>query len=358
MEIREIKNKTDWTDFFDSVGSPSFHHAWEWGEFQKDHGYDILRLGIYDNKKLVMAALVIKIGSKRGRFLFIPHGPLFQWQTKQLQYDLNDKEAIQAKKQLECFLEYLRALAKAENYWFIRIAPILRDTEQHNDIFAGLNFRKAPIYMHAETMWAVDLSPSEEELMKNMRKTTRYLIRKALKLGISVSKHQTVDALEDFWELYEVTFTREDFTPFPKKYIAGEFSSFDKSKKATFFLGRVPQKFAQEGASEILAGSLVLFTKSCGFYHQGASIHSDYPVPYLLQWTSMLEAKRRGCQFYNFYGIYKEGRTPTAWKGLSLFKQGFGGFEINYLPTQDYVISPKYYFSYAIDRYLSWRRGI
>jgi lipid II:glycine glycyltransferase (peptidoglycan interpeptide bridge formation enzyme) len=191
-----------------------------------------------------------------------------------------------------------------------------------------------------------------------MRKTTRYLIRKGLKDEIAIKKISDDAAIDEFWKLYKVTFSRENFTPFPKKFILKEFQLFNKTNNSLFFLGGIPPKFAQEGLSEFQAASLVLFTKSSGFYHQGASVHTPYPVTYVLQWNAILEAKRRGCKFYNFYGIYKHGRTPSAWKGLTLFKQGFGGFQIDYLPTQDYVVSPKYYFSFAVDKYLSWKRGI
>jgi lipid II:glycine glycyltransferase (peptidoglycan interpeptide bridge formation enzyme) len=221
-----------------------------------------------------------------------------------------------------------------------------------------LGYRTAPIYIHAETMWAIDLSASEEELMNGMRKTTRYLVRRGLKDGVRIDMNDSLTSLDEFWKLYEVTFSREDFTPFSRTFIEKEFNSFHKYQNASFFLGEPPPKFAQEGASGFTAGSLVVFTKSSGFYHQGASIHTKIPVPYVLQWHSMLEAKKRGCQFYNLYGIYHPGRTPRAWQGLTLFKQGFGGFEIQYLPTQDYIVSPKYFFSYAVDKYISWKRGI
>jgi peptidoglycan pentaglycine glycine transferase (the first glycine) len=107
-----------------------------------------------------------------------------------------------------------------------------------------------------------------------------------------------------------------------------------------------------------LASALVVFTQSTAFYHQGASIHTKYPVPYLLQWEAIKEAKRRGCRYYNFWGISEPGRTPKAWSGLTLFKQGFGGHKVQYLPTQDLVLSPKYYFNWLYEKHLYFKRGI
>jgi lipid II:glycine glycyltransferase (peptidoglycan interpeptide bridge formation enzyme) len=358
MDIKEIVDKSVWDAFFIKVNSPSFHQSWEWGEFQKQLQYDILRLGIYDKQKLTAIALVIKIHSKRGNFLFIPHGPLFNIPAHKLAVTVENDQEQQITDTLAILTGYLKEIALKEGFWFIRISPILTDNEAHIKLFRQSNYRTAPIYIHAETMWAVDISQSEEDILKGMRKNTRNLVRRGIKDGIQIEKYTSQTALNDFWKLYEQTFTREHFTPFPKSYIEAEFNAFNKEKLATIILGRMPSKFDQEGPSKYLAGSIVLFTNSSGFYHQGASTHSDYPVTYQLQWQTILEAKKRGCTYYSFYGIYKPGRTPRSWQGLSLFKRGFGGFQVDYMQTQDYIISPKYILSYLIDKYLAWRRGI
>lgn len=347
MYIKEITDKAIWTDFFNENGSPSFHQAWEWGLFQQAIHNDVLYLGLYDHDKLVCIALTIKIRARRGNYLLIPHGPIscasiIEQRTRHFSHIFN----------------YLKEIATKENFWFIRVAPSLHETSENTTMFEKLGFREAPIYVHAERMWAVDLTQSEDEILVNMRKTTRYLIKKAIKDEITIEKRTDEKTTEDFWELYKETFTRENFTPFSKQFIRQEFESFHTSDNALFFFGKVPQKFAQEGVSEILAGSLVIFIKSTAFYHQGASIHSKHPVPYLLQWEAMKEAKQRGCKTYCFHGILKEGRTPKAWTGLTLFKKGFGGYQIDYVPTQDLVISPKYWLSFFIDKYLAFKRGI
>ena len=75
-------------------------------------------------------------------------------------------------------------------------------------------------------------------------------------------------------------------------------------------------------------------------------------------WEAIKEAKKRGCQYYNFWGIHQPGRTPKSWDGLTLFKQGFGGDQVNYLTTQDLILSPKYFLTYWYEKYLNWRRGV
>ena len=204
--------------------------------------------------------------------------------------------------------------------------------------------------MHAERIWLLDITKNEDELLSQMRKTTRYLIRKAPKDGITIIKKTSKESVDDFWKLYEKTALREHFIPFSKQYITDEFTEFARNNNAVFF-------FAKKG-EEYLASALIDFTKSTGFYHQGASVHTKYPAPYLLQWEAIKESKRRGCKSYNFWGILQPGRSPKNWQGLTMFKQGFGGFQTDYVTTQDYIISPKYYLSYTYELYLKWKRGV
>ena len=355
MIIQEIFQKSIWDRFFEEAGSPSFLQSWQWGEFQKNLGCDILRLGLYDKEELVAIALVEKINAKRGRFLFVPHGPLVKIKDQRLKI----------KTYLKNLKTYLLDSAVKENYSFIRIAPVFEDKPEYQRIFHDLGFKTAPIYIHSERCWILNLNKTEEELLTDMRKTTRYSIRKAERDGVIIEKRTDDKAVNDFLSIYAETAKREQFVPFSKKYIENEFEAFHKTGSAVFLFGYLtlgvgsnPSNDLTPRVDEIVAGALVLFTKSTAFYHQGASIHTKIPVTYLLQWEAIKEAKKRGCQFYNFWGILQEGRTPKNWAGLSLFKTGFGGFQLDYLQTQDYIISPKYYLTYLYEKFLAWKRGV
>jgi lipid II:glycine glycyltransferase (peptidoglycan interpeptide bridge formation enzyme) len=340
--IREITERGEWTSFLETHDSPSFLQSWEWGSLNEKHsGYQILRLGLYEaSNKLVASAQVLKIRAKRGDFFFIPHGPTF-----------NDVSQAQMKQYLREFMNFLVPLAQKEGYVFIRVSPVQPQQNGGEDCYFEAGFRKAPIYMHAERIWVLDLEKSEEELLAEMRKTTRYLIRRAPKDGVRIEKRSDEKSIADFWKLYEETASRESFVPFSKAFVDNEYREFATSGNADYFFGKV--------GDEYLAGALIVYTKSTAFYHQGASRHTKFPVPYALQWEAIKEAKRRGCKLYNFWGILQEGRTPKAWSGLTLFKKGFGGREIDYIHTQDYVIDrPKYLISWLFETYLQWKRGV
>jgi len=198
-----------------------------------------------------------------------------------------------------------------------------------------------------------------------------------------VEKRLDDQAVDDFYQIYEETARREKFVPFSKEYIKKEFAAFKKTGNALFLFTNINKNSQCDthfeatwevrskaststgaekcGVEKIpIASALIIFTKSTAFYHQGASIHTKVPASYLLQWEAIKEAKKRGCAYYNFWGIYdKENRrTPKSWQGLTLFKTGFGGEKIAYLPTQDLIINPfSYLKSFLWEKYLFIKRN-
>ena len=105
---------------------------------------------------------------------------------------------------------------------------------------------------------------------------------------------------------------------------------------------------------------MIIFHSKRGFYHQGASLPSKAPVSYLLQWEAIKEAKRRGCERYNFWGIVPDTKENAnhPWKGLSLFKKGFGGYEKDYLKTKDYPLSFRYWLVYVFEKIRKRKRHL
>lgn len=341
IEVREIEDKNFWEDFLVNCNEKTFLNSWNWGEFNKKMGNKIWRFGIYSNGELFSVALVIKILAKRGTFLFLPHGP-------------NIKEGIEdeKKKILERLLEKLKELAKKEGAFFIRIAPIFEKNKENIKIFKELGFRDAPIHIHPELTWQLNIERPEKEILMGMRKTTRYLIRQALKnKEIEILKSKNIEDLKIFNDLYQETVERHHFVPFSFDYLKNEFLAFLPDDQILIFLGKYK--------GEIVSGAIILFWQKIAFYHHGASSlkYPKIPVSYLLQWESIKEAKNRGCKIYNFWGIAPTDDPRHPWAGLSLFKKGFGGEKKEYVKTQDFALSKKYYFTFLIEKIRSKKRG-
>ena len=183
-----------------------------------------------------------------------------------------------------------------------------------------MGFREAPIHVHPELTWQLDITLPEEELLMKMRKTTRYLIRQGIKQEkLEILKSRNLKDVEVFNELYQKTVNRHHFSPFSLEYLKKEFLVFEPDNQILVFLAKYQ--------GEILASAIILFWQGIGFYHHGASSlkYPKVPASYLLQWEAIREAKRRDCRLYNFWGIAESGlkNKNHPWWGLTLFKKGF-----------------------------------
>jgi lipid II:glycine glycyltransferase (peptidoglycan interpeptide bridge formation enzyme) len=92
-------------------------------------------------------------------------------------------------------------------------------------------------------------------------------------------------------------------------------------------------------------------------YLHGASSnkHRNLMAPYAIHWHQIQDAKQQGLEGYDFWGV---SDTNKQWKGITRFKRGFKGFEIEYAGTFDYVLNSTEYFLYQFARRLRYgKRG-
>lgn len=336
MQIEELNDKNKLEEFVSRCLQKTFLQSYNWGEFNKKEGEKVWRFGIYSGGSLISIVQVVLIKARRGTFLFIPHGPLFL-------------EGCQKKKEVfETVVEHLKKLALKEKASFIRVSPILQRNQENIELFKSLGFLQAPLHMHPELTWELNLSPSEDELLMNMRKTTRYLIKQGIKsLDVEIVKSRNIEDIKKFNKVYQETVARHKFSPFSLNYLENEFNSFSGDDQIMIFLGKYK--------GEVVSSSMIIYHSRVGYYHQGASSNKrcKIPVSYLMQWEAIREAKARGCIKYNFWGIaedknLKESKHP--WAGLSLFKMGFGGKREEYVKTQDLPLSIMYWPTHIFEK--------
>lgn len=336
MELREIIEKNQWEDFLKTCEHKTFLQSWNWGDFHESLGNKVWRFGLYESNALIATSLTVKISSRRGSFLLVPHGPVG---------DL---------KVLPVLLEKLRELAKIENVDFIRISPIAQRTEENTTVFKKLGFRTGPLHYHPESSWKLDITPSEEELLLGMRKSTRYLIKKAQEnKDIEIIKSKDPADIELFYKLHTPVAKIQKFVPFSQNYLKKEFTAFLQGDEISLYFAKYKR--------QPIATAFEIFWSGIGFYHHAALLpeYHHIPVSVLLQWEAIKEAKTRGCKTYDFWGYADPVKNPKhPYSGPTLFKMGFGGYVDEYVKTQDYIISQKYWINYIIEKARKIKRGL
>lgn len=336
--VEYIGDKEAWEAFLREKAPHSFLQSWNWGETNRETGSKIFRIGIHQGRRLVGVALLIKIAARRGPFILVPHGPIVA---------RGEDEAARTRALLERIVE----IGKEERCAFVRVCPLATDTAENRTLYRSVGFLGAPIHMHPELAWMLNIEKSDEELLKEMRKTTRYLIRKLDAEGVEIVQSTNPEDIELFWPIYKATAERQHFTCFPKSDLKKEFELFAKENGAAFFFGK--------HYGVVVAAAIIIFWNGQAFYHHSGSLSAGdgSNVSYLLQWRVIQEAKRRSCMLYNFWGISLENAAKHPWAGLSQFKKGFGGFAESYMHAQDKPITWKYAVNYCVEALRRIKRG-
>jgi len=328
MEIKKITDKKIWEDFVLSQHPNTFLQSWHWGEVHQRLGKRIFRLGLFDNQKLIGAAQLIKEEAKRGTHFIIPAGPiLIDWQ-----------EII-----LGFFIEEIKKLAEKEGAIFVRVRPNIENSKANSLLFKKMGFVIAPMYLHAESTIQLDLNLSEVELLSQMRKNTRYAIRRAERDGVQTVVSRNSKDIDLLYKLQMETVKRHHFSPFSKEFFDQHFQAFLADNQIVFI------KALYQG--EVLSIGMFIFYGDTAVYHYSGSSskHPKIPAAYAMLWQAIREAKKRGCRIFDLWGIAPTDNPRHRFSGVTLFKKGFGGSRVDYLHAQDLPLSRLYWLSFIFE---------
>lgn len=262
-------------------------------------------------------ALMIVRNAKRGRYLEIPCGPLIDWSKNQI-----IKEVFQK----------IRTIAQQEKCVFVRIRPQLTRTDENMKKLSALGLKESPMHLAAEHTVMIDLKPTEEELLSNMRRQTRYEVRRADKLGIEVTNDNSEALFREFHKVQAETAKRQGFVPPNLATLLAEREAF--LDNARIYVAKTPEK-------EPIAYGLIIRDGNEGDYYEAAStpLNRKLPGAYALLWRAMLDLKVDGYERFNLWGIAPAGQPNHRYAGVTTFKTGFGGQVVEYVPAHDMVIS-------------------
>lgn len=337
--IRPVTDISTWEAFIAAQPFSPFLQSWKYGDFFAALGEKSWVWGVYEGDRLCGGSIVVSTHAKRGNFLYLPYGPV-------IAPDHQDRAGF-----FTAFTAHLKTFAKTNGYDFIRMSPFLDDTPDLRQIVADYGFRPAPIHILAETTWLLDVTPDEETLLANMNKNHRNLIRRCLKEGARIEMSATEGSLQAFNDMLDETTKRHKFHRFSRSYITREFQTFQP--EAILFNAYLP-----DGSLD--ASAVIMYYANMAAYRHGASRmqNSKVPTSYLLQWEAIREAKRRGIQWYNFWGIAPADADKShPFHGFTHFKKGFGGVQKDLLPCHDLPISKKYWFTWTIETIRRLKRG-
>lgn len=261
-------------------------------------------------------ALLIIRNAKRGRYMEIPCGPLVDFENTAL-----------VKKVFEKIVE----IAKKEKCVFVRMRPQLDANDKNLKLLEKMGLKKSPMHLAAEHTVMIDLNLSEEELLANMRRQTRYEVRRADKLGIKVICSNDEEIFKEFQKVQAETARRQNFVPPSLKTLLAEKEAFGKNIVI----------YKAELENEPVAYGLIIKNGLEADYYEAAStiLNRKMPGAYALLWQAMKDLKKEGYARFNLWGIAPAGQPNHRYAGVTTFKTGFGGKIVEFVPAHDLTIS-------------------
>ncbi len=339
-QIIDATDRTAWDKFVTAHPEANFLQSWDFYEFHKSRGLEIVRRIIVETlpkssrkRPQIFAAYAgVVEHAKRGRHLAIAGGPILDWSDKKL---------------VNMIFEDMRTQGEKNNCVFVRVRPQLELSDKSLKLFKNHGFKKAPMYLSVEFAGVLDLSKNEDEILVGMRQRLRRALRKAAKNDIVVETSTDPKDIHTFYEIQLQTARRHDFVSFSEDFLTKQFAAFAPNGEAVLYTAKYQ--------GEILAQNFMIFYGNEASYHYGVSseLGTKLSGAPLLHMQAMRDARERGIKRYNFWGIVDEDDVKHRFYGVSQFKRGFGVTELKYLPAHDLILNP---FAYQKTKFIETAR--
>ena len=303
--------------------------SWHWGELKASAAWSPLRLALWDEQeqRIVAAAQVLRrtgphVPLRAGHLAYIPKGPVIDWAQASL------CEAFFP--QLDAYLRRQGALAL---HMELGLEAGTAESECALQRLVHLPVHPVRAIQPLRTI-VLDLAPTEETLLAQMKEKWRYNVRLASRKGVTVRAAETREDVRTWYQLLQLTSERDRFGIHTLDYYLRIWELFVSHQQARLLLA--------EYNRQLLAGIMVGLCAQQAIYLYGASSNEQrHLMPnYMLQWEAIRWAKQRGARLYDFWGIPETEAEDEAMAGVYRFKRGWGGRVMRFLGCYEHVYHP------------------
>ena len=313
--MHQLSSPADFSVYDDWIKSHPEGSLWqslEWKKYQEALGRETRLYVEKEESQIVASALAIIDRTALGLSTWdIPRGPLVVENEKWKVENLVAHIISEAKKD-KCVSMFLSPSFELSTFNF----PL----------------STSPRHEQPEATRIIDLTKPEEEILAQMKPKGRYNMSVAEKHGVTVQRSEDV---EGFFNLVKGTGERDRFSHLPLSHYQA-------------FLKELPQSFLllayhpnPNPNPNPIAGLIGVAWNKVAIYYYGASSYADRSLmaPYLLQWEAIRYCKASGCLTYDLLGVAPAvSDADHPWRGISAFKEKFGGSLVEYPPEKKIVL--------------------
>lgn len=318
MDLRPITDKLQYNKLATHV-----IQSWEWGEFRKSLGIPVLRYGIYKNGKFssIFQLTLHHIPFTEKFVGYLPKGPF------------PDRNLADA----------LKKIGKENNCAFIKVEPNIEIDNGQLKIDNAFHKSLKPLF--TKYNFVLDLTKTEEELLKNMHPKTRYNIKVAQKHGVKIEERIDDEAFKIYLKLYFDTTKRQGYHGHNEEYHRRVWKTLKDAGMARLLIAFYPKP--------LTAWMLLNFKDTLYYPYGGSSVENkDVMANNLVAWEAIKLGKKLKLKKFDMWGALGPDANPSdPWYGFHKFKQGYGGKLVEYIGTYDLIFNwPLYWTFTAIDR--------
>lgn len=285
--------------------------SWEWGEFREAWGNKVVR---FPNFQIIFSKVPFT--------------------------NLTIGTVIRGPKPTRTMLNELRIMGKKHNAIFIKLEPnVLFDQKLARQLKTwGLTPGRR---LFTPTSFWIDLTKSEDELLKSSHPKTRYNIHLAQKQGVEVVEDNSDEAFEKYLKLTKETSKRQGFYAHTEKYHRLMWKYLNPSGIAHLLTAKY--------CGEIISAWILFTWKNFLYYPYGASTEKYRGVMAnnLMMWEAIKLGKKLNLSTFDLWGR-EEG------KGFTKFKEGYNPKVATFIGTWDLPTSILYW-PYRIAEEIRWK---
>jgi len=304
--------ESEWTGLVDRFQDANIYQTWSYGAIRWGEKHLSHLVLCRDDEPVAIAQLrIIRFPFFRSGVAYLRWGPLCNVRGREFEPEILHRMVLALHE------EYVR-----KRGLFLRVLPDAFAGSQRAEFFQTVfsQLAKAPRKMGSvERTFLLDLTPSLDQLRKNLDQKWRNQLNRAEKNGLSIREGTEPEEFQAFSRIYHSMLSRKKFDT---TVDIDEFACIQR---------RLPQtqrmkimNCLQQGA--LVAGIVCSAMGDSAVYLLGATGQNGLNAKgtYLLQWTMIKWLKENGFHYYDLGGIDPEGNP-----GVYHFKRGLAGRDVS-----------------------------
>jgi peptidoglycan pentaglycine glycine transferase (the first glycine) len=339
MQVRTITEREVWNGFLTKQHNGHLHQSYEWGELLGSLGNTVIRLGAFEQDRLVGTMMLsiaeaptpVSLPFPSPKWIYCCRGPNIERGHEAAFRDL---------------LAAAHVIARQENAIVLRLEPNITEEEDQqagwSEKLRQAGFAANPFATYGRRSWVLDIRPDLSELFQHYSKKWRQNIRQAERRGVAVRLGAGEADFETFYDLLRATSIKQRFFIHPKSYYAKIFHTFVDTGDGALLI-------ADYNRRVVGVNMIVRFGDRCwDMYSASLDKKLDLNESYLLQHHCFAWAQEQGCTHFDFRTIPEVLEPGEEMWGIYEFKKGFGGYSDLVVQTQDYIYRPMLYKTWSL----------